>query len=320
MSVFPMRKNFDDNSRCLVFLVFVILLLFFTQYAKAQQPICSTSELEAFRIFRQEFIACVQQSGSSGSVACLQTIEVKLKETVSPQCLMALSANGRAATSDPDRENFAPGVGACSSFGCYIDLTPVREYLKSADIPPRDAGAYGLVVFQYKATPANRAKLIMVCRSFIAFFPRSEASDVPPRDQMITIWPIDNPNAPEVIRDECNYIVDHYDLNAAEAAIRDAKHQHAVFSGEGPYLVGWSPSNARGVPDKFVLLVDMSNSNTQEAIDDQFLFWKQKIVEDPTLWRKGFSIERFRTAIRDFANEYGNDLLSSIKLFGGRSN
>jgi hypothetical protein len=204
------------------------------------------------------------------------------------------------------------------SIGGSIDLTPVREYLKSSDIPPHDAGAYGLVVFQSKATPANRAKLTLVCNSFVAFFPRGETSNVPSSGQMITIWPIDQPNAPEVSRDDCNYVIDHYDLNAAEAAIKDAQHQHAVFSGEGPYLVGWSPSNARGVPDRLVLVVDMSNSNSQEVIDHQFLFWKQKIIEDPTLWRHGFSIQRFRAAIRDFANQYGKDLLTSIKLVGGK--
>jgi hypothetical protein len=195
-------------------------------------------------------------------------------------------------------------------------LTPVREYLKSSDIPPHDVGAYGVVVFQSKATPANRAKLTMVCNAFVAFFPRSETSSVSPSDQMITIWPIDNPNAPEANRDDCNYVVDHYDLNAAEAAIRDAQRQHAEFGGEGPYLIGWSPSNARGVPGKLVLVVDMSDSNSQAVVDHQFLFWKQKIVEDPTLWRKGFSLERVRMEIRDFANEYGQNLLTSIKLVG----
>jgi hypothetical protein len=55
-------------------------------------------------------------------------------------------------------------------------LTPVREYLRAKDIPPPEAGAYGIVVFQSKPTAANKTKLIMVCNSFIAFFPRSETS------------------------------------------------------------------------------------------------------------------------------------------------
>jgi hypothetical protein len=195
-------------------------------------------------------------------------------------------------------------------------LIPVREYLKSSDIPPHDVGAYGVVAFQSKATPANRNKLTMVCNAFVAFFPRSETSRALPSDQMMTIWPIDNPDAAEANRDDCNYAVDHYDLNAAEAAIKDAQRQHAMLSGEGPYLIGWSPSNSRGVPGKLVLVVDMSDSNNQTSVDHQFLFWKQKIIEDPTLWRKGFSLERVRMAIRDFANEYGQDLLTSIKLIG----
>jgi hypothetical protein len=198
------------------------------------------------------------------------------------------------------------------------DLTPVRDYLGARQIPPAGAGAYGLVVFQYKATPANRDKLKMVCNSFVSFFPRNETSDVPLRNRMITVWPIDNPQSRSARNDDCDYVVDHYDLNAAAAAIRDAKRQHAVFDGEGPYLVGWSPSSTRGVPDKLVLVIDMSHDNNQAVIDHRFLFWKNKVVQDPSLWRGGFSIDGFRTALRDFANEYGDELLQSIKLVGLR--
>jgi hypothetical protein len=198
-------------------------------------------------------------------------------------------------------------------------LTPVREYLRAADIPPRDAGAYGLVVFQSKPTDANRTKLKMVCKSFQAFFPRGETSGVPIQDQMITVWPLDNPKAEKAISDDCDFVLDHYDLVASESAMNDARKQNASFDGEGPYLVGWSPSNSRGLPDKLVLVVDMSADNTQEAIDHKFLFWKNKIVENPSLWRSGWSLERVRMAIKEFADQYGNDIMNAIKIVGGKN-
>lgn len=133
---------------------------------------------------------------------------------------------------------------------------------------------------------------------------------------MITVWPLDNPDDGKVAKDDCDYVVQHYDLNAAQSAIKDAKRQNATFDGEGPYLVGWSPSNSRGVPDRLVLVIDMSNDNDEATIDHHFLFWKTKILEDPSLWRHGFSINDIKVAIRDFANEYGKDLLNSIKLIG----
>jgi hypothetical protein len=115
---------------------------------------------------------------------------------------------------------------------------------------------------------------------------------------MITVWPIDDPDTEQIKNDDCDYALDHYDLIASEAAISDAQLQRATFEGEGPYLVGWSPSNARGVPDKLVLVIDMSADNNQARIDQKFLFWKKQIVENPSRWRKGFSIKRVRAAIR----------------------
>ena len=197
-------------------------------------------------------------------------------------------------------------------------LQPVRAYLRARDIPPAGAGAYGLVVFQSTATPANRPKLKMVCNAFVAFFPRNETSSAPLEDQMITVWPLDNPSAPQAKRDDCDYAVDQYDLNASEAAISDARRQQAKFDGEGPYLVGWSPSNTRGVSDKLVLVIDMSADNSQALIDQKFLFWKKQIVEDPSRWRNGFSIERVRAAIRIFADQYGQAMLDAIKLVGDK--
>ena len=195
-------------------------------------------------------------------------------------------------------------------------LQPVRAYLSAKEIPPAGAGAYGLVVLQAKPTPTSRPKLKMVCQSFVAYFPRSETSDVPINDQMITVWPLDNPEAEEARRDDCDYALDHYDLVASEAAIRDAHAQHADFSGEGPYLVGWSPSNSRTVPDALVLVVDLSADTTQPQIDQKFLFWKNKIVEDPSKWRSGFVAERIRESIRKFADTYGQAMLDAIKLVG----
>ena len=197
-------------------------------------------------------------------------------------------------------------------------LQPVRAYLRAKNIPPVGAGAYGLVVFQSKATSANRSKLKLVCNAFVAFFPRSETSTTPLKDQMITVWPLDYPDAKQARKDDCDYVIAHYDLNASEAAIRDARLQHAGFDGEGPYLVGWSPSNARGVPDQLVLVIDMSADNSQALIDQKFLFWKKQIVEDPSRWRNGFSIESVRAAIRIFADQYGQSILEAIKLVGDK--
>lgn len=227
------------------------------------------------------------------------------------------SANG-AGHSRNGGERAAPRVDSSGPGGGARPLQPVRAYLRASEIPPAGAGAYGLVVFQSRPTSANRAKLKMVCASFVAFFPRQETASAPLQDQMVTVWPLDNPDATEAARDDCDYAVDHYDLIASQSAMGDAHRQNADFGGEGPYLVGWSPSNTRGVPDALVLVVDMSADNSQADINSKFLFWKNKIIDDPSAWRNGWSIERVRVAIHNFADEYGQSMLDAIKLIGGK--
>jgi hypothetical protein len=65
-----------------------------------------------------------------------------------------------------------------------------------------------------------------------------------------------------------------------------------------------------------VLVVNMSNFDTQDHFDHAFVFWQKKVVEDPKLWRTGFSLEELRLDIRDFVDTYGDDLLNAINLAG----
>lgn len=231
----------------------------------------------------------------------------------------AWSGGGHGGTGNslPTAPAAKPGATAEGSAGESTPLQPVRAYLRARDIPPSGSGAYGLVVLNSKPTPASRDKFMMVCRSFVAFFPRSQDSSVPVKDQMITVWPLDDPDSPQARADDCDHVLDHYDLIASEDAISDAQKQQARFDGEGPYLVGWSPSRARGIPDALVLVVDMSADNTQAEIDNKFRFWKNKIVEDPSLWRNGWSTEAIRVAIHNFADQYGAAMLDAVKLIGG---
>ena len=162
----------------------------------------------------------------------------------------------------------------------------MREYLKATDIPPSGVGGYGILAFTPKTTSATRAKLLMVCRSFVAHFPSN--GSIPPTsplpDRMITVWPLDDPKAEKPAAEDCDYLVDHYDLSAGESAIADAARQRVNLKGEGPFLIGWSPSNTQGAPDTLVLVVDMSADADQERIDRDFAFWEDKIVGDLPLW------------------------------------
>jgi hypothetical protein len=113
-----------------------------------------------------------------------------------------------------------------------------------------------------------------------------------------------------------SWILQHYVLGAASTDMAYATRQHMTFDGEGPFLIGWSPVDSRDKPDQLVLVVDMSRSNDQAAIDHDFDFWKDQIVKDPGSWRSGFSLEAIRQKIKDFVDHYGGDIVEDIKMAG----
>jgi hypothetical protein len=236
------------------------------------------------------------------------------KQSLPPPAPSAAPASPSAADIErAEREAVPTGSGNPKAAPSARLLVPVRAYLKSSDIPPSGIGAYGIVAFRAKPTSASRNRLLMTCAAFVASIPpqKSVPGSVRVSDEMLTIWPLDEPASPSAARDDCNFAIDHYDLYGGDSAIADAERQGAKFGADGPFLIGWSPANSRGAPDKLVLVVDMSRYDSQDSFNQAFQFWKKKIVEDPALWRGGFSIEALRLAVRDFADHYGDTILTA---------
>jgi len=205
---------------------------------------------------------------------------------------------------------------ACPTQFGGLPLIPTRAFLPSKSIPPADVGAYGLVALRAKPTPANTARLNMLCVAFIKSLPSRYSLPVgmPVTQEMITIWPIDDPKQVRPEEENCGYLLEHYDLYGGQSAIADASIQGKNLSGRGPYLIGWSPSNSRYISDAVVLVVDMSDFETQDSFDEALMFWQRKIVEDPSLWASGFSVTKIRLAMRDFADRYGTSILKAVRL------
>ena len=214
-----------------------------------------------------------------------------------------------------------PSQVAVGALPILPTLVPVRSYLRAMDIPPPQTGAYGVVAFRSKPSSTNRDRLLNACIAYTAHLPRTETlpPSLPITDQMLTIWPLEDPSAPAAIADDCQFVVDHYDLHGGTSAIQDAQKHGGELDGQGPFLIGWFPSNSRGVPDKVVLVVDLSSFESQDSFDSAFLFWQTKIVENPMLWVSGFSAERLRLAIRDFVDHYGQDVMIATKILGTKN-
>jgi hypothetical protein len=109
-------------------------------------------------------------------------------------------------------------------------------------------------------------------------------------------------------------MLNHYNIYPSDQAMGDARAQNAHFNGDGPYLIGWSPSSSRGQHDKLVLVINMSGFDSQERFNCAFHFWKEEIVLKPEKWRSGWSLAQMRLAIRDLVDHYGQDILAAAHL------
>lgn len=156
----------------------------------------------------------------------------------------------------------------------------------------------------------------MLCVAFLKTLPpiASLPIGITVTQEMITVWPVDDPEAFQAKPENCEMLLDHYDLYGGQSAIADASAQGKDVSGRGPFLIGWSPASSRHARDAVVLVVDMSDFESQGSFDEALIFWQRKVVEDPALWASGFSATKIRLALRDFADRYGASILKAVKI------
>lgn len=193
----------------------------------------------------------------------------------------------------------------------------VRALIEPGDVPPRDLAGYGLVAFTTLPAPHDVERYKLICEAYKATLMSQDElpSNTPLSEQMITFWPVTDKSAPEAQRTDCSYLLSNYPLRVGLDAIQDAdKHREALASRRGPFLIAWVPSDSRFKPDAVVLLMDLSPFEGQRSFIEIFQDWRQKITDNPELWRRGgFDIEATRRIIRDIFDRYGEGLMRLIK-------
>jgi hypothetical protein len=195
-------------------------------------------------------------------------------------------------------------------------LSPVRALIEPAEIPPREVAGYGLIAFSSMPLPQHIDRYKFVCEAFKAtLIPQDQLPrNVPLSQQMITFWPIRNKNTAEALRFDCHHLVSNYDLKTALDAINDAdKQKERLAERRGPFLIAWSPSESRYKKDSLVLVMDLSSLESQQSFLEVLKDWRQKIIDNPEMWKRGFDLEAIRRTIRDTLDRYGDDLLNLIK-------
>jgi len=196
-------------------------------------------------------------------------------------------------------------------------LWAVRALIEPAEMPPREGVGYGLVAFTTRPLPHDIERYKSICEAYkatlisVAELP----SNAPPSEQMITYWPITNKNTPEAQRADCPYLVSNYALRLGLDAIQDAdKQNQGLASRRGPFLIAWAPSESRFMPNAVVLVLDLSDKDSQRSFTEVFQDWRQKITDNPEVWRRqnGFNIEMVRRIIRDTFDRYGDGMVRLI--------
>lgn len=183
-----------------------------------------------------------------------------------------------------------------------------------------DYKGYGIVAIRADTPPSERQRLNVICEAFIAPLPeRSEGDNA----AMVTVWPVassahaDELNAAPGDR-ICGEAVERYGLAEGRKAIIDTERTGWILDNRGPYLLAWSPPDARGTAGALVLLVDLSGVTTAEAARAVMLRWSSDIERNDALWSEsGWDVDVLRPIIANWREEFGARTLMLLGPVGG---
>ena len=165
--------------------------------------------------------------------------------------------------------------------------------------PPKEFAAYGIVAFPSRPSLHDRDRYLTICHAYLASLPHAFELELPPAEQMVTVWPLDSDhytwlNDPTLTsslnatsQDVCAMVVHHYGLATARTALKDAAHAGVNINTIGPLLLAWSPSADKGKDDALVLVSNLSDITTYDQALEMFLAWSREIERDPAVWSNG---------------------------------
>lgn len=213
------------------------------------------------------------------------------------------------------------GLNAPTSLG-LPDILPTRTFSGPQLFPPAAFAAYGILAFPTRPiVDADVQRFIMFCQAFVATLPRTSEVSTPLGDQMVTVWPLTSDAAAsglnKVSGDPCKKAVESYGLVIAQSAINEARLTGIDVSGPGPFLLAWSPSAKKGDKDAIVLVVDLSDVQTDAQAKAKLAVWVKEIVDKPERWRGGWTVEGMREAAKLFVDNLGTSIYNTIKGGGG---
>lgn len=197
------------------------------------------------------------------------------------------------------------------------DIRASRIFAGPQDYPPSRFAAYGILAFKTRASSHDRARHMMICEAYISSIRPFDEIPLPVGSQMATVWPVVTSHAAAWLThaDEqnlCVRAVDEYDNVTADRALRHAALAGSDLSGLGPYLLAWSPSTKKGAQDAIVLIADLSEVHDYQSSLNVMLSWVQDIERDPSLWIRGWTLEKLRVTAQRWFDRRGTQILHIV--------
>ena len=197
---------------------------------------------------------------------------------------------------------------------------PSRLFVGRDQANSADYKGYGILAIRADTPPSERQRLNVICEAFIAPLPERSEND---NAAMVTVWPVassahaDELNAAPGDR-ICGEAVERYGLTEGRKAIIDTEKTGWILDNRGPYLLAWSPPDARGTAGALVLLVDLSGVTTAEAARAVMLRWSSDIERNDALWSEsGWDVDVLRPIIANWREEFGARTLMLLGPVGG---
>lgn len=199
-----------------------------------------------------------------------------------------------------------------------LRVVPTRAFAASGEYPPEGYRGYGLIAFKSLATEFDIKQHRFICAAYIASYQHSRSSKVGAADQFLTLWPVRtndlsrklNIEASIAKAESCETAILGYDLSISYSAINAAKKAGFSSDGTGPFLLAWSPGEAYGKEDTFVISLDLSSVGTYRQALQLMSRWREE-VEANESFKKSVPprLERLRSMMRAWSDKYGDQLL-----------
>jgi hypothetical protein len=227
----------------------------------------------------------------------------------------------KAAPPLPEEVTSRPSGATATVFRpSMLSVRASRVFTGPEQYPPKDFAAYGIVAFRSAPTDYDSDRFLLVCEAYSASLPHThDLKNVSRDEQMVTVWPVTSIQTADGLnagyqdkKVACEGAVGNYNLVTARQAIREAELAGVEVSGRGPYLLAWSPARTKGKKDALVLVANLSDKTTYDDVRDVFMWWAEKIEQNPELWKERWNIEKVRVVVREWADKFGPMILSLV--------